>query len=396
MRWASTLSTLADPFRALAMASDSLRDDLEGQAPGLLLLFVSPVHRALHEALVAALAGRWPEAVLVGCEASSVIGGGQECEYAPGIVLVGAILPGVEVRAFKLAEAQTGRAAPADVEAIRGAVGCDPLVRPALVLLADPGTVDPALLGAFDRAYPGAPKVGGYASGAPQGAPHHLFAGGGLQRGGLVGLAMWGDLQMDTLVAQGCRPVGEPCKVTRALGSTVLALDGEPALTRLQGIFEQLDANSRRLFRSAPMLGVAIDTASGRLRRGDFLVRQVVGFDREQGALSVAHLMEVGDVVQLHVRDAATSAEDLRELLQRHVRAGVVDSVRGALQFTCLGRGEGLYGDGSHDLGLLVEQLGPIAVGGFFCNGEIGQVRGRSFLHGYTTVLALFRQREWS
>ena len=31
-------------------------------------------------------------------------------------------------------------------------------------------------------------------------------------------------------------------------------------------------------------------------------------------------------------------------------------------------------------------------LGGFFCNGEIGPVGGRAYLHGYTASVALFRE----
>jgi len=41
--------------------------------------------------------------------------------------------------------------------------------------------------------------------------------------------------------------------------------------------------------------------------------------------------------------------------------------------------------------GQMVQQrLGPMGLAGFFCNGEIGPVGERSFLHGYTASLALF------
>ena len=35
------------------------------------------------------------------------------------------------------------------------------------------------------------------------------------------------------------------------------------------------------------------------------------------------------------------------------------------------------------------EELGVPAVG-FFCNGEIGPIGGRNFLHGFTAIMALF------
>lgn len=40
--------------------------------------------------------------------------------------------------------------------------------------------------------------------------------------------------------------------------------------------------------------------------------------------------------------------------------------------------------------------LGGVAIGGFFCAGEIGPVNGQTWLHGYTSVLGIFRPRGWS
>ena len=65
----------------------------------------------------------------------------------------------------------------------------------------------------------------------------------------------------------------------------------------------------------------------------------------------------------------------------------------GALLFSCVGRGELLYGRPGHDSGAFHQALGDIPLGGFFCNGEVGPVGGKTFLHGYTSAFALFRRR---
>jgi small ligand-binding sensory domain FIST len=92
--------------------------------------------------------------------------------------------------------------------------------------------------------------------------------------------------------------------------------------------------------------------------------------------------------VQFHLRDARTSAEDLEAMLGH--RAGA-PAPAGALLFSCLGRGMHLYGRADHDTGAFRRHLGEVALGGFFCNGEIGPVEGATFLHGYTSAFGLFR-----
>ena len=105
------------------------------------------------------------------------------------------------------------------------------------------------------------------------------------------------------------------------------------------------------------------------------------------GAIAVASEIERNQVVQFHLRDAHTASEDLELALRNHTQ--LRDRVRGALLFSCLGRGEGLYGVADHDTGLLRQKLGPIPVAGFFGNGEIGPGAGRTHLHSYTSVFGL-------
>jgi small ligand-binding sensory domain FIST len=118
------------------------------------------------------------------------------------------------------------------------------------------------------------------------------------------------------------------------------------------------------------------------------LVRNLVGCDRASGALTVAASVEPGQVVQFHLRDAATSAEDLAELL-----AEPAAPAAGALLFSCVGRGQALYGAPNHDSEAFARARGHVPIGGFFCNGELGPVAGQTFVHGYTSAFAAFRRR---
>ena len=60
-----------------------------------------------------------------------------------------------------------------------------------------------------------------------------------------------------------------------------------------------------------------------------------------------------------------------------------------ALLFACNGRGVGLFGAPDHDARTVRELLGQLPLAGLFCNGEIGPVGKRTFLHGFTASLAL-------
>jgi small ligand-binding sensory domain FIST len=94
--------------------------------------------------------------------------------------------------------------------------------------------------------------------------------------------------------------------------------------------------------------------------------------------------------MQFQRRDASAANEDMLELLNRAHDQLKGATVYGACLCCCNGRGSHLFGYPSHDAGMIQRRLGPLPLAGFFCNGEIGPVGARNFLHGYTASLALF------
>jgi small ligand-binding sensory domain FIST len=201
-----------------------------------------------------------------------------------------------------------------------------------------------------------------------------------------------GDLTVDTVVAQGCRPVGPPLFVTGARENVLYELDGQRPLDVLQRIFAAASPAEQRLFAGSLFLGIELAPEQSRFDSGDFLIRNLIGSDRNTGALHVAALLEGHRVVQFHVRDGAAAAEDLERRLARC--AGTqAPAAAGALLFSCLGRGRGLFGQPDHDSSAFARALGPVPLAGFFCNGELGPVEGRTFLHGYTSAFGIFRKR---
>jgi small ligand-binding sensory domain FIST len=185
------------------------------------------------------------------------------------------------------------------------------------------------------------------------------------------------------VVSQGCRPLGQAFTVTRAERNLVYELAGVPAVRRLQDLVLAADEAEREMIRGGLHLGVVVDEHRLEFGRGDFLVRNLLGVDKENGALAVGEQLEVGQTVQFQVRDAAAADEDLRVLLE---------PVRGdaALLFTCNGRGTRFFGSPDHDAALVDELLDRVPLAGGFCAGEIGPIGGRSFLHGFTASVAVF------
>ena len=119
-------------------------------------------------------------------------------------------------------------------------------------------------------------------------------------------------------------------------------------------------------------------------------MRPIHGGDRESGALIVGEQVRVGQTMRFHVRDAGSADLDLRAAL-RDARGEMGGGAPGgALLFSCNGRGTRMFTSPHHDAAAIAEELDRIPAAGLFCNGEIGPVGGRSFVHSFTATMAVF------
>jgi small ligand-binding sensory domain FIST len=392
MTWGSALSRREVAGHAFTEAAAAVERQLGGRAASLLLVFASPHHADGFQRIASLAAERFPRALLAGCSGNGVIGGGREAEDGPALSLTAASLPAVELSGFHL---DMTRLPPPDAgpAAWRAATGRAAGGRPHFLVLADPFTFDAAgLVSGLDRAYPGAVTVGGLASGGRSPGDHRLLLGTAVHRHGAVGVALSGNVALDALVAQGCRPIGKPMLVTRCRGGLLLELDGRAPLEVLGEMHGSVGERDRALMRHSLFLGLDMRSERVEFDSAELLVRNLVGADPERGSLAVGADLQPMQAVQFVVRDAGTAEEDLKRALARYRASEGERRPGGALLFSCTGRGAGLFGRPDHDTGLFEEALGPVPLGGFFCNGEIGPVSGTTCLHGYTSAFALFRE----
>jgi small ligand-binding sensory domain FIST len=402
MKWANALSTRPSLEGAVFEVVERSQQLLSAPAD-LGLVFISSAFASEYSRLMPLLQEQLGGTVLMGCSGSGIIGmdgqqAARELEEQPALSLTLASLPGVKVEAFHLdGEELPDLDSPPDawVELL----GVPATRHPHFVILADPFTSKiNDLLQGLDFAYPGSAKVGGLASGGAMGNTIGLFRGDRLYREGAVGVALSGNIVLETIVAQGCKPIGHPFTVKECDRNILLALDDGPCgsgvsqrpLEALKTVIESLNESDRQLAQHSLFIGIARNEFKDELEQGDFLIRNVLGVDPREGAIAVGDRLRPGQRIQFHLRDAQTSAEDLEMLLQRYQSSfsGSSSSV-GALMFACLGRGEQLYGQPDFDSRLFRQYVGNIPVSGFFCNGEIGPVGGGTFLHGYTSVFAI-------
>jgi small ligand-binding sensory domain FIST len=395
MRFVSVLAEDSASDDAIARATEDAARALGGIEPQLVLLFASRHHADAYERIGERVRDAFPRALVLGCSAQSVIGAGHEREEGPGLALAAAVLPDVELLPFHLPP-HTLPSEDATADDWHALIGVTPEDRPSFLLLADPFSADvESFVAGLDASYPGCVKLGGLASGAEGPGESALFLGEDVLRGGLVGVALLGNIEIDTIVAQGCRPVGTPLFVTRCRENVLLEADGRPPLEVLQELYSRAESRDQTLFRSSLFAGIEMGApTSGEYRQGDFLIRNLIGSDEKSGALAVAARLHTGQVFQFHLRDAETSRDDLDRCLARwRERSQGAAEPAGALLFSCLGRGAQLYGKVDHDTDAFRRHVGPVPLTGFFCNGEIGPVEGATFLHGYTSAFGIIRPR---
>jgi small ligand-binding sensory domain FIST len=203
----------------------------------------------------------------------------------------------------------------------------------------------------------------------------------GVTRGGLSGVLFSDRVGILTRLSQGCSPIGPHHSVTESQHNILMRLDGEPALDVLKrDIGETLAGDLSRLggyiFAGLPIQGSDI---------GDYLVRNLVGIDPNNGLVAIGDLVESGRELMFCRRDADTAREDLDRMLES-LKGRLSAPPRGGIYVSCLGRGINLFGPRSAELRQIQASLGDVPIVGFYANGEISQDR----LYGYTGVLTLF------
>ena len=387
MKWTSAVSDEADLREAVRDAGRRLVERLGRRDLDLLIVFVSAAHRRRYDELPELLAIEVDARVVVGCSAAGVVGDGIELEQGPGLSLTGAVLEGATLRPAHVWSPLPPSDLPAKWEALTEApIG----ERPAFLVLSDPYTFDvQPLLEGLDRTYPGATIFGGLASGASFPGTTVLLCNGEVYRQGAVVLALSG-ISVSTIVAQGCRPIDRPRFITACDGNRMFELDGKPAVPLLREIHEHLDARDQDLFRQSLAVGVAMRDQAEEYQIGDFVIRNIVSIEPKKNVVEVGTRLKELMVVQFHLRDPRTAAEELDALLMGEIGRHSARPL-GALLLSCVGRGADFYGRPNHDSDRFCQRFGDTPLAGFFCSGEVGPVRGNTFLHGYTSCFALFR-----
>lgn len=389
MPYAASLSQLGPTSDAVESVCSEVLTKLDGTTPDLSFIFVSHHHRGAFHELATQVQERLNSKVLLGCAAESVAGGELEIENEPAMSLWSAALPGADLLPFHLEFERTpdgivSSGWPPEFEKPQNEVR-------AIFLLGEPfSTAIEPIIERLETDLPGVPLIGGMASGGRGPGENALFLNGEHVGFGGVGVMVQGGPQIESVVSQGCRPIGQNFIVTKAEDNLVQELGGKPAMERLQEIFNDLPERDQELVQQGPHLGIVMNEYQETFELGDFLISNVVGVQKETGAVAIGNRVRVGQTVRFHVRDAQTAHEELHALLTRSAESSDI-SPEAALLFSCNGRGTRLFPGANHDAGSIQKRLNTVPLAGFFAQGELGPVGGKNYIHGYTASIAVFR-----
>jgi small ligand-binding sensory domain FIST len=263
------------------------------------------------------------------------------------------------------------------------------------LVFAEPFNLDAdGWLRAWNEAYAPLAVVGGLASGDLTAQTTQVYLNGEVYHEGLVAISIGGKIELASVISQGCTPIGDTWTITKTEENLICEIGNRPAYEILIETFSKLPLEEQRKSQGNLFVGLVINEYSEEFHRGDFLIRNLIGVDPNHGVIAVGALPRTGQTMQFQRRDAIAANEDMLALLD-HARERLRDSIiYGGCLCSCNGRGSGLFGGPNHDAGLVQRQIGPLALTGFFCNGELGPIGDKNFLHGYTASLALFVRKK--
>jgi small ligand-binding sensory domain FIST len=412
------MSAQADAVAAATRCVEQIIRAAAGVPVDVVFLFISGEHIEYADAIATIVRERLGPRHLIGTSSEGVVGGPVEVERTPAVSMLAMTLPGVKIHTFTDSDIPPipDDLDPDTVASLRQGIGTGPDLR-ATFLFVDSFSVPmvrllPAL-NAARRAGSVSPEsggvmVGGMVSGASGPGKARLILDERVRTHGLVGMSLSGDIRIDALVSQGCRPIGQPFVITKARGNLILELGGRPALEAIQETVNGLPPGDQDRLHNSLLMGRVVNEYKDRFGRSDFLIRAIIGVDKDLKAVAIADIVRPGITVQLQLRDAETATQDLLMLLDAQQ---LHSAPLGALLFTCNGRGTRLFAKPNHDASRIVsafagatpgegsakpgQKIDPSAaslpLAGFFAAGEIGPIGNESFLHGQTACAVLFR-----
>ncbi len=350
------------------------------------LVFATTAHGANYPLLLRMVKEATQARDVVGCSAGGVLTTEREVERAPAVAVLVVradmltsrrfFVPQLRGRAFEVGQ-EVG-------EAVRPHLGAANL----LVVLPDTYNFHPLpFFAGLARTVPHVPAVGGGASEDGTIGETFQFCGDTVSNDAVSGVLLSGHFSHTIAVTQACQPISPIHTITKVQRNVILEIDGRPAFTVFAEIVRQPLIDDLRRAATFLFVGLPIDPERQHLTPGEYVVRNIIGFDPHQGGIVVAADIRPGQQMVFTLRDGNGAREDLKRALETQVQYWQGKRPGFGLYFNCVGRGSGLYG--FPDLDTAYKYLGEFPLIGFFTGCEIAPVRQQLALHQYSGVLIL-------
>lgn len=198
------------------------------------------------------------------------------------------------------------------------------------------------------------------------------------------------DVDMQVEVVRGWNPASPIYTVTRAEGTVLHEIEGQPATDWYRRFFT-VRGTLLPLPEASQGFPLIIVGPSSR-RQG--LYRSLRAFDQPAGAVTLWGEIETGDQVRMGMfgGDGDSLLETLEAATDRMLAGGA--PVEAAVLYSCVGR-QGALGDQmGEEITAIHRALGGASLSGFFTLGEIGPSNATTpAFYNHTAVLALLRER---
>lgn len=210
---------------------------------------------------------------------------------------------------------------------------------------------------------------------------------------GAAGVFLDASIAVVSGLTQGCTPISPPRRITSCDSNIIQQIDYRAAIEVFKNdigdaLRDEKTRTESYVFAALPVEGS--DT-------GDFLVRNILDVDYEEGTIAIAEEVDEGQQLQFVHRDPRAALQDLDYMVQKITHRAPLP--RGGLYFPCLSRGAHLFEhltpedsganfryDQGGEVAYIQRSFNNMPLCGFFANGEISHDR----LYTHSGVMVLF------
>ncbi|MGE0820539.1 MAG: FIST N-terminal domain-containing protein [Candidatus Binatia bacterium] len=386
------VSTYNDTHKAALEAVQTALGRARSRTADLALVFATTGHGPNYSLLLRAIKEETGASHVVGCSAGGVLTTEGEIERASAVAVLTVKTDAFTASRFFLPDLR-GRSHDVGKELaayVQPRLGVDNL----LTIFPDTYNFNAAaFFSGLTEEGPQLLTVGGGASEDGSIGETFQLCGDAVSNNAVSGVLFSGHFQHTMGIAQACQPIGTVHTVTKSHQNLLLELDGRPAFDVFADVVREPLIDDLNRAASFVFIGLPVDAERQHLARGEYVVRNIVGFEPKQGIVAVADDIRQGQKMVFTLRDGSGSREDLKLTLEAQARLWEGNSPRFGLYFNCLGRGSGLYGFPDLDTSYIKQYFGEIPIIGFFSGCEIAPIRQRAALHQYSGVLVLVGEK---